>query len=203
MRSWECGVRNEGSVVRRRDSAFRIRHSALKLAASPGFAPGPSGSKPGMLRVTPRGSELMEPEVVATSPCPGKNRMPVCCGFDSLKMVLAAGSAPALATRSTSCLCVGLREQRGWSLPPVLPRQDRFTKGIRRLLQGGKVAVSWHSQSPVPPRTQRAYETHLSAGSTAMMPHGHPIGAPTRSCTGLTRLPSECIADNALGAVID
>jgi len=26
---------------------------------------------------------LVEPEVVATSPCPGKNRMPVCCGFDS------------------------------------------------------------------------------------------------------------------------
>lgn len=56
------------------------------------------------------------------------------------------------------------------------------------------------SQSPVPPRTQRAYETLLSAGSTAMMAHGHPNGAPTRSCTGLTRLPSECIADNALRA---
>ena len=64
----------------------------------------------------------MEPEVVATSPYPGKSRMPVCCGFDSMKLaakpklgerrlVLAAGVAPALATFSTSCLCVGLREQ--------------------------------------------------------------------------------------------
>ena len=55
-------------------------------------------------------------------------------------MVLAAGLAPALATLSTSCLCIGLREQKGWSLPPVLPRQNRFTKAIRRLLHGGKVA---------------------------------------------------------------
>ena len=26
---------------------------------------------------------LVEPEVVATSPYPGKSRVPVCCGFDS------------------------------------------------------------------------------------------------------------------------
>jgi hypothetical protein len=57
------------------------------------------------------------------------------------------------------------------------------------------------SQSPVLPRTRRAYETHLSAGSTAVLTHGHQIGAPTRSCTGLARLPSERIADNALGAM--
>ena len=111
----------------------------------------------------------MEPEVVATSPCPGKNRMPVCCGFDSLKLVLTAGLAPALATLSTSCLCVGLREQSEWSLQPVLPRPDSLTKQVHRLLHGGR---KW-SQSPVPPRTRRAYETHLSAGSTAMLAHGH------------------------------
>src|SRR5437016_6278046 len=116
-------------------------------------------------------------------------------------MVLAAGLAPALATFSTSCLCIGLREQGGWSLQPVPPRQDCFTKEIRRLLRGGEnglpsrssTSEGW-SQSPVPPRTQRAYETHLSAGSTAN-------GALTRSCTELIRLPSECIADNALRAV--
>ena len=56
--------------------------------------------------------KLVEPEVVATSPYPGKSRVPVCCGFDSLKLVLAAGLAPALATLSTSCLCIGLRERR-------------------------------------------------------------------------------------------
>ncbi len=52
-------------------------------------------------------------------------------------MVLAAGLAPALATLSTSCLCVGLREQMEWSLQPVLLRQEFFTKEIRRLLRGG------------------------------------------------------------------
>src|SRR6185312_6493711 len=54
------------------------------------------------------------------------------------KLVLAAGFAPALATFSTSCLCIGLREQIEWSLQPVMLRQDFFTKEIRRLLHGGK-----------------------------------------------------------------
>ena len=59
-------------------------------------------------------------------------------------MVLAAGVAPALATLSTSCLFLGLREQVEWSLQPVPPRQDFFTKEIRRLLHEGiwMVAVS-------------------------------------------------------------
>ena len=56
-------------------------------------------------------------------------------------MVLAAGVAPALATFSTSCLCVGLREQSEWSLQPVLPRPEFFTKEIRRLLHGGKMVA--------------------------------------------------------------
>src|SRR5438477_12961946 len=91
---------------------------------------------------------------------------------------------------------------RNWVLQPVLPRQEFFTKEIRRLLRGG---TRW-SQSPVPPRTQRAYETHLSTGSTAVLADGDHCawppnnGAPTRSCTGLIRLPSELIADNALRA---
>src|SRR6266571_3260862 len=100
-------------------------------------------------------------------------------------MVLAAGFAPALATFSTSCLCVGLREQMEWSLPPVLPRRDFFTKEIRRLLQGGvngpagrsSKSEGW-SQSPVLPWAQRAYETCLSAGSTAVLAHGRKTGAP-------------------------
>ena len=40
-------------------------------------------------------------------------------------------------------LLVGLRERWKWSLQPVLPRRDFFTKEINRLLQGGEiVAVS-------------------------------------------------------------
>ncbi len=42
------------------------------------------GVKTRYATVTPRGNELVEPEVVATSPYPGKSRVPVCCGFDSL-----------------------------------------------------------------------------------------------------------------------
>jgi len=53
-------------------------------------------------------------------------------------MVLATGLAPALATLSTSCLCIGLREQSEWSLQPVMLRQEFFTKEIRSLLHGGK-----------------------------------------------------------------
>ena len=68
-----------------------------------------------------------------------------------LKMALAAELAPALATPSTSCLCVGLRERLNWILQPVMLRQNRFTKAIRRLLHGGKVVVRKHSQSPVLP----------------------------------------------------
>ena len=63
-----------------------------------------SGVKARHAAVTLRGKELVEPEVVATSPYRIKSPVPVCCGFSSTKMVLAAGFAPALATLSTSCL---------------------------------------------------------------------------------------------------
>jgi len=63
------------------------------------------------------------------------------------------------------------------------------------------------SQSPVLPWTQRAYETCLSAGSTAVLADGQrparpPIenGAPIRNCTELAPVPNERIAENALGA---
>jgi|SRR3954464_6114343 hypothetical protein len=43
------------------------------------------GVKARYATVTPRGNELVEPEVVATSPCPIKSRVPVYCGFSSVK----------------------------------------------------------------------------------------------------------------------
>jgi len=64
-------------------------------------------------------------------------------------MVLAAGFAPALATFSRRVSSVGLRELlaqgQDWSLQPVLLRQNRFTKAIRRLLYGGVLAVRKHA----------------------------------------------------------
>ena len=50
-----------------------------------------------------------------------------------------------------------------WSLLPVLPRRDFLTKEAC----GCRKEAKW-SQSPVLPWTQRAYETCLSAGSTAI-----------------------------------
>src|SRR5579883_2809264 len=71
--------------IRTRTAGFKVRYAA----------------------VTPRGNEMVEPEVVATSPNRIKSPVPVYCGFSSAKMVLAAGLTPALATLSTSCLCIG------------------------------------------------------------------------------------------------
>src|ERR1043166_1169359 len=48
------------------------------------------------------GNELVEPEVVATSPCRIKSPVPVCCGFDSLKLVGERGLAPPRLTDSRS-----------------------------------------------------------------------------------------------------
>src|SRR5690242_12181122 len=83
---------------------------------------------------------MVEPEVVATSPNRIKSPVPVYCGFSSVKMVPAAGIAPALATLSTSYLFCWTTRAMKWSLEPVLPRQSFFTEEVRRLLQGGKMA---------------------------------------------------------------
>src|SRR5664280_3489465 len=68
---------------------------------------------------------------------------------------------------------------------------------LQRKPAGCRKEAKW-SQSPVLPWTQRAYETCLSAGSTAFelrkwSPHPELHRAETR-------VPGECIADNALGA---
>ena len=61
-----------------------------------------------------------------------------------------------------------------WILQSMLPRQNCFTKEIRRLLHGGK----W-SQSRVLPSAELAYETGLSAGSIAVLAHGYQILEPS------------------------
>src|SRR5881409_3526698 len=48
------------------------------------------------------GNELVEPEVVPTSPGRIKSPVPVCCGFDSLKLVGERGLAPPRLTDSRS-----------------------------------------------------------------------------------------------------
>jgi hypothetical protein len=53
------------------------------------------------------------------------------------------------------------------------------------------------SQSPVLPRTQRAYEAHLNAGSTAVPP----IWSPHPELHELLPIPMERIAKNAVRAL--
>ncbi len=115
-----------------------FHHRAKKLAAGAGLAPTRPPSKGGVLLIRRPGKEMVEPEVVATSPNRFKRPVPVCCGFSSVRMVLAAGLAPALRRSQRRDSSAGLREQRNWILQPVLPRQVFFTKEIRRLLHGGK-----------------------------------------------------------------
>src|ERR1043165_6159279 len=61
-----------------------------------------NGGKARHAAVTPRGKELVEPEVVATSPYRIKSPVPVCCGFDSVKLVGERGLAPPRLADSRS-----------------------------------------------------------------------------------------------------
>jgi hypothetical protein len=78
-----------------------------------------------------------------------------------------------------------------WSPQPVLPRQSFFTKEVRGLPHGGESCSNnpiihqsitpfavW-SQSQVLPWARRAYETCLSAGSTAVLADGVHCARPT------------------------
>ena len=133
------------------------------MAAGAGFAPTWPPSKGGVLLIRRPGNELVEPEVVATSPYRIKSPVPVCCGFSSRKVVPAAGFAPALATFSTSCLfCWTTRAKTIGASRRCCPGAT----SLQRKPAGCRKDAKW-SQSPVLPWTRRAHETCLSAGSTA------------------------------------
>ena len=90
--------------------------------------------------------KLVEPEVVATSPCRIKSPMPVCCGFDSMKWWaredLHLQGSQTLDLRGLLFPLNHSPKFQNWILQSVLPRQEFFTKEIRRLLRGG-MALSW------------------------------------------------------------
>src|SRR5213596_2648375 len=54
------------------------------------------------------GNELVEPEVVATSPYRIKSPVPVCCGFDCVKLVGERGLAPRIAENALRTIKVEL-----------------------------------------------------------------------------------------------
>ncbi len=88
---------------------------------------------------------LVEPEVVATSPCRIKSPVPVCCGFDSVKLVLTAGVAPALATFSTSLVaaCKRLLDYASGMVFPAgfSPAASTFARSRSDKLSYGNVVL--------------------------------------------------------------
>ena len=182
------------------------RKSAIELAASPGFAPGPSGSKPGMLRLHheamnwwPAGVTLPVQRIKSPlhhfNACRPKS-------FTEPKLGAKAGARGRTCTCTVDVLDVVPRHwatRAKWMGPPAGVAPTSFL--YKRNPQAAAERQKW-SQSPVPPRARLAYDACLNAGSTAVLAHGNhsKTGAPTRSCTELTRLPSEDIAEYALGA---
>ena len=105
---------------------------------------------------------VVEPEVVATSPNRIKSPVPVCCGFSSQLKWLAEPKLKRakVGARGRICTCTGdalnvvsllldyasgwrranMASAKKWILQPVMLRQNRFTKAIRRLLRGGNEA---------------------------------------------------------------
>jgi hypothetical protein len=61
------------------------------------------------------GNELVEPEVVATSPYRIKSPVPVCCGFDSVKLVGAESAALSASRMSRERSAGELHSQCKWS----------------------------------------------------------------------------------------
>ena len=74
-----------------------------------------------------------------------------------------AGAAPARSSYKEDPQAAAKRQKKWWAAT-VLPRVLRFKRPLHHSLM--LAARKW-SQSPVLPRTRRAYETHLNAGSTA------------------------------------
>ena len=128
-----------------------------------------NGVKARHAAVTPRGKELVEPEVVATSPYRIKSPVPVCCGFDSVELVGERGLAPPRLADSLSAGSSIPSEPLARNVetemdPPVGDAPTGF------LYKRNPQAAAWRrkwSQSRVLPSAELAYDACLSAGSIA------------------------------------
>ena len=76
-------------------------------------------------------------------------------------MVLATGIAPALATLSTSCLCIGLREQNGME-PPA----GDAPAGI--LYKRNPQAAAWRRTWPAEPKLNERWLVAVSGAAPDM-----------------------------------
>ena len=170
----ERGTRNaermRGLPIASVRSALRIPRSAFGLAASPGFAPGPSGSKPGMLLLHHEAvnwwpARVTRPVLRIKSPLHHFNACkPNWCSRQELHLHWRRSRRRASALGYASCLR---------SATKMEPPAGAAPAGL--LYKRNPQAAAWRrkwSQSPVLPWTQRAYETHLRAGSTAVLANG-------------------------------
>ena len=87
-------------------------------------------------------------------------------------MVAVSGAAPAEFSykENLSRFGIGTERQKKWWAATVLPRVLRFKRPLHHSLM--LAARKW-SQSRVLPSAKLAYETGLSAGSIAVLAHGH------------------------------
>ena len=108
-----------------------------------------------------------------------------------------AGAAPARFSYKENVQAAAKRQRKWWAAT-VLPRVLRFKRPLHHSLM--LAARKW-SQSRVLPSAELAYETGLSAGSIAMLAHGQKWSPHPELHRAKTRVPGECIADNALGAL--
>ena len=151
------------------------------MAAGDGFAPSTALSKSAELLVTPSRNELVEPDVVATSPNRIKSPVPVFCGFSSEKWWAREDLHPATA---------GLADSR--SAGSSIPAQPLAQKILKLeppagaapagfLYKRNPQAAAWRRNGRSPqccPGARRAYETCLSAGSTASVGARPPLRRP-------------------------
>jgi len=122
------------------------------------------------------------------------------CTVEVLNVVPLGGRLPRLGLRELLAPGHSFEPPAG-DAPARFSLQTKSAGCCGEAFYNGRHANA--SQSPVLPRARLAYDACLNAGSTAVLAHGHhsETGALTRSCTELIRLPSECIARNALRAL--
>src|SRR3954465_2974893 len=92
-----------------------------------------NGVKARHAAVTPRGKELVEPEVVATSPFRIKSPVPVCCGFDSVKFVHRRTRHSAFAPAGSR---KNLRDATATSLRDNYHRRDHCRRRVHVVIPG-------------------------------------------------------------------
>ena len=80
-----------------------------------------------------------------------------------------AGAAPVRSPYKENLQAAAKRQKKWWAAT-VLPRVLRFKRPLHHSLM--LAARKW-SQSRVLPSAELAYETGLSAGSIAVLAHGH------------------------------